>query len=93
MMGQMDLSNEILTESQVFVVGVGVVGVVVPGLAVLFVGKGVFLSFWQAKIVPSKIITRILFIFFGSIFLALILFERLPIQIQDLTLILSTLIF
>jgi hypothetical protein len=65
-MGQMDLSKEMLTVSQVAVVGLGVVGVVaIPELSVLFAGSGVFLSFWHAKIIPSKKITRILFIFFG----------------------------
>jgi hypothetical protein len=44
-----------------FVVG----GVVDPGVSPGFIGKGVFLSFWHAKIIPSKKITRILFIFFG----------------------------
>jgi hypothetical protein len=45
-MGQMDLSNEILTVSQVAIVGLGVVGVVaVPELSVLFAGRGAFLSF------------------------------------------------
>jgi hypothetical protein len=65
MMGQMDLSNEILTVSQMVAVGPGVTGVVVPGVSPGFIGKGVFLSFWHAKIIPSKKITRILFIFFG----------------------------
>ena len=42
-MGQMDLSKEILTVSQVAVVGLGVVAV--PELSVLFAGRGAFLSF------------------------------------------------
>ena len=45
MMGQMDLSNEILTVSQIVAVGPGVTGVVVPGVSPGFIGKGVFLSF------------------------------------------------
>jgi hypothetical protein len=64
MMGQMDLSNEIITVSQIVAVGPGLTGVVDPGLSTGFIGKGMFLSFWHAKIVPSKKITRILFIFF-----------------------------
>jgi hypothetical protein len=63
-MGQMDLSKEILTVSQIEAVGPGVTGVVDPGVSPGIIGKGMFLSFWQAKIIPSKKITRILFIFF-----------------------------
>jgi len=45
-MGPMDLSKEMLTVSQVAVVGLGVVGVVaIPELSVLFAGRGAFLSF------------------------------------------------
>jgi hypothetical protein len=40
-------------------------GVVDPGVSPGIIGKRVFLSFWHAKIIPSKKITRILFIFFG----------------------------
>ena len=65
MIGQMDLSNEILIVSHIEVVGPGITGVVDPGISTGFEGKGVFLSFWHAKIIPSKKITRILFIFFG----------------------------
>jgi hypothetical protein len=63
-MGQMDLSKEILIVSQAEAVGPGVSGVVDPGISPGFIGKGVFLSFWHAKIIPSKKITRILFNFF-----------------------------
>jgi hypothetical protein len=45
-MGQMDLSKEILTVSQLEAVGPGVTGVVIdPGVSPGFTGKGVFLSF------------------------------------------------
>jgi hypothetical protein len=64
-MGKIDLSNEMLTVSQVEDVGPGIMGVIDPGVSPGFIGKGMFLSFWHAKIIPSKKITRILFIFFG----------------------------
>ena len=44
-MGQMDLSKEIITVSQIEAVGPGVTGVVDPGVSPGFIGKGMFLSF------------------------------------------------
>jgi hypothetical protein len=78
-MGQMDLSNEILTVSQLEAVGPGVTGVVIdPGISPGFAGKGVFLSFWQAKIIPNKKSVTVLFIFWSKP-----IFTRLPSNVQN----------